>query len=134
MPKKTTPRPAAKAAKKTGSRKAPPRTIASAEVPVDPRFTAIADGYTTDRAVTFGKMMAAPGLKVDGKIFAMLPRGEFVVKLPRPRVDALVAGGRGHHFDPGHGRLMKEWVVVTDPKADWTALAKEAYVFVKSGH
>jgi hypothetical protein len=32
------------------------------------------------------------------------------VKLPRERVDELVEAGAGHRFDPGHGRLMKEWV------------------------
>jgi len=44
-----------------------------------------------------------------GKIFAMLGRGSsLVVKLPRERVDELARAGKGQHFDPGHGRLMKE--------------------------
>ena len=38
---------------------------------------------------------------------------------------------RGEHFDPGHGRLMKEWVAVGSGKAPWVTLAKEAYRFVK---
>ena len=37
-------------------------------------------------------------------------KGQFVAKLPRERVDELVRLGQGEHFDPGHGRKMKEWV------------------------
>lgn len=49
-------------------------------------------------------------------------------------MDALVSAGAGKHFDPGHGRLMKEWVVLAEGGPDWLELAKEAYEFVKSGH
>lgn len=76
-------------------------------------------------------MMASPGLKVGGKIFAMFTRDRFVVKLPRTRVDELIAQSAGTRFDPGHGRLMKEWVVVNLPTRSWLALAEEAYTFVK---
>jgi hypothetical protein len=34
----------------------------------------------------------------------MLVKEELVVKLPRPRVDELVAAGRGARFEPGLGR------------------------------
>lgn len=97
----------------------------------DARFAALAKLFTAERGVTFGKMMAAAGLKVHGRIFAMLWRGRLVVKLPRDRVYALEKAGRGERFDPGHGRKMKEWVVVGAGKADWTALVREAYRFVK---
>lgn len=96
----------------------------------DAWFAAVADAFSGDPRVTYGKMMASPGLKVDGKIFAMLARGRFVAKLPRQRVDALIAAGRGERFDPGHGRLMKEWIEITRADADWLALAREAYRFV----
>jgi hypothetical protein len=70
-------------------------------------------------------------LKIDGKIFAMLSEDRLVVKLPRTRVDELVASGDGERFDPGHGRLMKEWLSL-DPssKKEWLPLAKEAMMFV----
>jgi len=51
---------------------------------------------------------------------------------PSKRVDALVSGGDGKHFDPGQGRVMKKCVVVQG-KGDWVELAKEAYDFVKRG-
>jgi len=69
---------------------------------------------------------------VNGKIFAMMSsKGKFVLKLSKKRVDELVSSGKGERFDPGHGRVMKEWVVLGDEKADWVELAKEAYDFVK---
>lgn len=61
----------------------------------------------------------------------MFGRKQFVTKLPKLRVDDLVSAGIGKRFDPGHGRLMKEWVVVGDTKADWVDPAKEAYDFVR---
>jgi len=54
--------------------------------------------------------MSSYGLKVNGKIFAMFGRRQFVTKLPKERVDALVSVGDGKRFDPGHDRLTKEWV------------------------
>jgi hypothetical protein len=71
------------------------------------------------------------GLKVQNKIFAMLVKDHFVVKLPRTRVDELVASGTGDRFDPGHGRVMKEWLTIgPEAEADWVSLAKEAMEFV----
>jgi len=115
---------------KKATRKAPRQADA---VEVDPRFALIVDAFANDRHVSGGKMMSSYGLKVNGKIFAMFGRGRFVTKLPKNRVDELVRAGRGGRFDPGHGRLMKQWVVVAAGKADWVELAKEAYEFVKQG-
>ncbi len=75
----------------------------------------------------------ANALKVNNRIFAMLASDQrFVVKLPRARVDALVAAGLGERFDPRRtGRVMKEWLVVGPRReARWLALAKEAMEFV----
>jgi len=73
------------------------------------------------------------GLKVRGKIFAMLVRGRLVVKLPRRRVDAIVTGGGGERFDPRRdGRLMREWLVLAPAsQLDWLALAREALAFTR---
>jgi hypothetical protein len=100
---------------------------------IDPRFAAIAAAFRRDPDVTTGKMMAAVGLKVHGKIFAMFPRGVFVAKLPKARVDELVRLAHGERFDPGHGRPMKEWIAMRGHEDTWLALAREAHRFVAAG-
>lgn len=97
----------------------------AAQLVADPR---VASPETERRD---GHGFGAAGLKVDGKIFAMVAKGRIVFKLPRTRVDELVGTGTGERFDPGHGRLMKEWLAL-DPQAevDWSALAAEALAFV----
>ncbi len=98
------------------------------------RFATIVEELLGSPGVTppAGTGFGASGLKVGGKIFAMLAsKGEFVVKLPPQRVDALIASGDGERFDPGHGRLMKEWVaIIPTSEADWLPLAQEAKAFV----
>jgi TfoX/Sxy family transcriptional regulator of competence genes len=102
-----------------------------AEPPADPRFAAVIDAFARDRRVKTGKMMASVGLKVGGKIFAMLVHGDLVVKLPRERVSALVEAGLGKQFDPRRdGRLMKEWVVLAGDDPPWVEVAREAYAYV----
>ena len=80
------------------------------------------------------KRFGSSGLKVRGRIFAMLVRGRLVVKLPRQRVDALVGAGVGERYDPRRdGRLMKEWLTVGPAFDDrWLPLAAEALEFVGS--
>ena len=81
-----------------------------------------------------GRSFGSNGLKVDGKIFAMVTNDRLVVKLPRTRVDALVAAAQGERFDPRkNGRAMKEWLAL-EPSSneDWLALAQEALAFVGS--
>jgi hypothetical protein len=57
-----------------------------------------------------------------------------VLKLPKARVEELVATGAGHRLDPRHGRVMKEWLAL-DPSADADpiALAAEARDYVARG-
>jgi hypothetical protein len=105
-------------------------------MPTDPNrlFTSITESELAMPGVTSGTGFGrSEGLRISGKIFAMLVRGELVVKLPRDRVEDLTASGAGHPFDPGHGRLMKEWVAVT-PSASrrWRGLVEEARAFVES--
>jgi hypothetical protein len=98
----------------------------------DRLFASIAESELAMPGVTSGTGFGrSEGLRISGKIFAMLVRGELVVKLPKPRVEDLTASGVGHHFDPGNGRLMKEWVAIT-PGASrrWRKLVEEARAFV----
>ncbi|HET8906911.1 MAG TPA: hypothetical protein VFN11_08105, partial [Ktedonobacterales bacterium] len=84
--------------------------------------------------VQSGRGFGADALKARGKIFAMLAGERLVVKLPRQRVDALVASGEGERFDPRRdGRLMKEWLALAPTsEIDWLTLAREAKEFVAS--
>ena len=63
----------------------------------------------------------------------MFVKGAFVAKLPKERVEELVRRRTGVHVDPGHGRLMKEWVAVEGTEELWGDLAREAKRFV-GGH
>jgi hypothetical protein len=66
-------------------------------------------------------------------IFAMFVRGRLVLKLPRPRVDELVAGGEGERFDANKGTPMKEWLSLDpDSELSWPGLAREALDFARS--
>ena len=78
------------------------------------------------------KGFGALALKIHQKIFAMLVGSKLVVKLPKSRVDALIASGEGERFDPRHdGRLMKEWVAIEPTSAEeWLNLSREAMEFV----
>lgn len=108
-----------------------PKTTASRALdPDDPKFVPVIDALAGDRLVTRGRMFGSAGLKVNGKVFAMLVKGKFVAKLPRERVDQLVASGTGEYFNPGHGRLMKQWVALPGTEDQWVDLAKEARRFV----
>jgi hypothetical protein len=77
------------------------------------------------------RAFGATSLKTAGKIFAMLVNARLVVKLDKRRVDELVASGAGRNFDPGHGRLQKEWLdVESDSDQTWLELASESEAFV----
>ena len=100
------------------------------------RFAEVVVALRTEPGVTppsEGKSFGGSGLKVRDKLFAMLVRDRLVVKLPRGRVDALVASGDGERFDPRrNGQVMKEWLVVEPASGqDWLALAREAMTFVE---
>jgi hypothetical protein len=72
------------------------------------------------------------GLRIGGRIFAIYSDGSLVLKLPRERVESMVMSGRGTQFDPGHGRRMKEWVVIpAELRGEWQLLADEAIDFVE---
>jgi hypothetical protein len=98
-------------------------------------FARIVERYLGQPDVTAGTGFGgSPGLRVGGRIFAMLFRDELVVKLPRDRAEALVSSGSGVPFDPGHGRLMREWVSVPVAREDdWPDLVAEAFAYLASG-
>ena len=102
------------------------------------RYATLVETLLSNEEVTLGsagkKGFGSAALQINGKIFAMLNNGRLVVKLPRQRVDALVAAGDGECFDPRRdGRFMKEWLTV-EPLSEegWLPLAREAMEFVAS--
>ena len=103
----------------------------------DRRFAPVVAAVIGKRGVTreTRQGFGSGALKVNGKIFAMMtPRAEFVVKIPKARVDELVNQGVGERFEPGPGRIMKEWLALDRHPELWTALVEEAYQFVKERH
>ena len=67
------------------------------------------------------------GLRIGGKIFAMVVRGQLVVKLPKARVDELAEAGTSERFDRGKGQRMKEWAATSTQHAGrWEQLMTEA--------
>jgi len=94
----------------------------AAKLSKDPRV----DPPEMARGMGFG----SKGLKVARKLFAFPSKGRLVVKLPADRVDALLSSGEGERFNPGHGRLMKEWIAFDlRAKTLWPRVAREALDF-----
>jgi hypothetical protein len=93
---------------------------------------ALGDGPGVTHTAAASKRFGSSALKVHDKIFAMISYdGRYVVKLPRARVDALVAQGAGERFDANRGRPMREWLEVhSESPDDWLDLAREALQFV----
>jgi TfoX N-terminal domain len=102
------------------------------------RWEALVETMLERSDATYGASGSGPqrafgstSLKTNGKIFAMLVKGRLVVKLDRKRVNELVAAGEGEPFDPGHGRIQKEWIALASESDDrWLSLATESEAFV----
>lgn len=101
-----------------------------ANVSEDPRFAKIQAEYADDPRVSMGTGFGPKaGMRVDGRIFAMLVHGGIAIKLPRDRVQTLVDTGAGQVFGMGKKRPMKEWVSIALDSPDAHALVSEAYAF-----
>jgi hypothetical protein len=101
------------------------------------RWEALVATMLAEGSATYGneggpqRAFGATSLKTDGRIFAMLVKDRLVVKLPAARVNELAAAEAGERFDPGHGRIQREWLsVFSDDPAQWRSLAEEAEAFV----
>ena len=71
----------------------------------------------------------APWLPGGDKRLVPLPQPDGI--MAQPMTFELVSSGKGKHFDPGHGRVMKEWIAFTGEKDRWVEFAREAYEFAK---
>ncbi len=93
-------------------------------------FDQVVRTLTRQKNVTTARAFGALGLRVGEKFFAMVYKGNMVVKLPEARVAELLAARHGQRFDPGHGRKMKEWVAIgLGRQRDRLAMAREARTF-----
>lgn len=86
--------------------------------------------------VSLEKVFHNDVLKVNNKIFAMVVRGQLVLKVPANQASSLIATSEAVAFEPRNGRKMKEWIAV-DPsrsKTDqrWDELVAIAYGYVAS--
>ena len=69
-------------------------------------------------------------LKIRRKMFAMSQKGKFVLKLPKERVTELLSSKKGLPYDPGNGKIMKEWVIIPEKFEDeWISYTSEAKEF-----
>jgi hypothetical protein len=72
-------------------------------------------------------------LKFETKMFAMLNKDRFVVKLPANRVNELLSSGEGLSYDAGTGKQLKEWVIISTISLEkWVEFALEAKDFVST--
>lgn len=108
------------------------RDVAGIAESAEALFDEIAASCRGRAGVTSGTGFgSSPGLRVGGRIFAMLARGELVVKLPADRAAELVASGAGRPFESSPGRPLREWVAVPPDQASaWAGIADEALAFV----
>lgn len=95
-------------------------------------FHEVSAAALTRPDVATGTMMGFPCLRVAGAFFASCDHrtGDLIVKLPRDRVEQLIADGVGKPFTPA-GRTFGEWVLIDDrDEARWAELIDEARTFV----
>ncbi|MEA2160883.1 MAG: hypothetical protein QOD66_3263 [Solirubrobacteraceae bacterium] len=105
-------------------------SAASASATPEDAFEALALALLGQPEISEGTGFGSnPGLRVRGKIFAMLNRGRLVVKLPAARCADLVSAGQAEFFQTG-GRSMREWVAIP-PRGDWPELTQAALEFVR---
>jgi len=97
-------------------------------------FQEIADQFVVRPGVARAPMFGMPTLKVNGKAFAGLQKGEMTFKLGSKDLDAALAINGARLFDPmGMGRPMREWVQVpSDQSTKWMELAGQAYNYVST--
>lgn len=91
-----------------------------------------ADLQDENPGVVEGTIMNGRCLRVGQEFLALIDfKGSgLVVKLPKARVAALIASGKGQPFAPA-GRVFSEWVSVPKPDRElWRSLLREGVTFV----
>jgi TfoX N-terminal domain len=97
------------------------------------RLDALAAALADQPGVTLGHGRSGFGsgtLMVDGRIFALVSDERLVLKLPAPRVKALISEGHGLPYTAGKTTPLREWVELRSTADAWTDLGWEALRFV----
>jgi hypothetical protein len=85
-----------------------------------------------DPRIEEGTIMGGRCARVAGEFLALVDykNSGLVVKLPRERVDALIAEGVGRAFAPA-GKVFREWVAIPQRnRRRWRNLLEEGIAFV----
>lgn len=92
----------------------------------------IAPEFLALPGVDWGRMFSTEGLRVRGKIFAVVAHaGGLMVKVPEARADELVADDAVERIVM-RGREMREWVVMPSASGHdaWRDLVREAHAYL----
>lgn len=96
------------------------------------RLETLADDFLARPGVDWGRMFGTIGLRVRGKVFAVVVHtGGLMVKIPERRADERIAAGEVTRMVM-RDREMREWVVASSdaPDAVWTSLLDEAFAYL----
>lgn len=95
-------------------------------------FWTLAAPLLAEPGITRGTIMGFPCLRIGGDFFASAEhKGDrLIIKLPKARVQALIADGLGEPFAPA-GRVFKQWLAIPFDLAEtWPDRLAEARAFV----
>jgi hypothetical protein len=96
-------------------------------------YARIVEDLDGEPGVATGRMFRSVGLHHETRYFALMNAGRMVLKLPAERVAELVDAGAGEHFEPGPGRVMREWITLDDAGVDdWPGLVDEALAYARA--
>ncbi len=101
----------------------------------DERFWEVVEPFLGAGRLEEGTIMSSRCVRADGEFVAMAEHrvGDLVVKLPKQRVQELIAEGAGLPFAPAK-RVFSEWVQVPQTEHErWEALIDESIDFVGGG-
>ena len=95
----------------------------------DPRFVPVVAALEKAAGFTLmeSQSKATRGLRREGKSFGMSFHGRFILKLNEERAAALIDEGVAKPFSASPGKVLRGWIEITGPSANWISLAQEAY-------
>jgi hypothetical protein len=68
--------------------------------------------------VKISKAFGYPAYKINGRIFCWVGQNGVTIKLPRPRVEALIGEDGMHPFGPTKETVWREWLQIDRENSD----------------